>query len=87
LPEPWRSTVAAAATIETQAPWAPGSDEARMLELLTGDEPQHIERLIARAGVDAARAGAALIALELSGHARQLAGQRWVAIATRARRA
>jgi DNA processing protein len=87
LPEPWRSIVAATATVETEAPWAPGSDEARMLELLSGSEPQHIERLIARAGVDAARAGATLIALELAGHARQLAGQRWVAIATRARRA
>jgi DNA processing protein len=87
LPEPWRSTVGATATVEREAPWAPGSDEARMLELLTGDEPQHIERLIARAGVDAARAGVALIALELAGHARQLAGQRWVAIAPRARRA
>jgi DNA processing protein len=87
LPEPWRSAVAVAAMTPMQAPWAPGSDEARMLELLTADEPQHIERLIARAGVDAARAGAALIALELTGHARQLAGQRWVAIVARARRA
>ena len=72
---------------ETEAPPAPGSDEARMLELMTVDEPQHIERLIARSGVDAARAGAALIALEIAGQARQLAGQRWVATATRARRA
>jgi DNA processing protein len=87
LPEPWRSAVGATATVDTQAPWAPGSDEARMRELLTSDEPQHIERLIARAGVDAARAGVALIALELAGHARQLAGQRWVATVARARRA
>ena len=87
LPEPWRSAVAVAAMTPMQAPWAPGSDEARMLELLTADEPQHIERLIARAGVDAARAGATLIGLELAGHARQLAGQRWVAIVARARRA
>src|SRR5262245_22903349 len=87
LPQPWRSIVTAAATVETQAPWAPGSDEARMLELLREDEPQHIERLIARAGMDAARAGAKVNALELAGHARPLPGQRWVAIATRARRA
>jgi DNA processing protein len=87
LPEPWRSAVGTATTIEAEAPPAPGSDEARMLELMTVDEPQHIERLIARSGVDAARAGAALIALEIAGQARQLAGQRWVATATRARRA
>jgi predicted Rossmann fold nucleotide-binding protein DprA/Smf involved in DNA uptake len=79
--------VSAATTVEAQALPAPGSDEARMLELMTVDEPQHIERLIARAGVDAARAGAALIGLEIAGQARQLAGQRWVATATRARRA
>jgi len=87
LPEPWRSAVSCATTTEAGAPPAPGSDEARMLELMTVDEPLHIERLIARSGVDAARAGAALIALEIAGQARQLAGQRWVATATRARRA
>jgi predicted Rossmann fold nucleotide-binding protein DprA/Smf involved in DNA uptake len=54
---------------------------------LSVDEPQHIERLIARADVDAARAGAALTALELTGWARQLGGQRWVATGARARRA
>ena len=57
-----------------------------MLQLLSVDDAQHIERLIARAGVDAARAGTALIALELAGWARQLAGQRWVATGARARR-
>ena len=71
----------------TTAPPAPGSDDARMLELLTVDEAQHIERLIARANLDAARAGAALTALELTGWARQLGGQRWVATGARARRA
>jgi DNA protecting protein DprA len=65
---------------------AAGSDEERMLGLLSVDEAQHIERLIARAGIDAARAGTALIALELAGWARQLAGQRWVATGARARR-
>jgi predicted Rossmann fold nucleotide-binding protein DprA/Smf involved in DNA uptake len=58
-----------------------------MLEQLSADEAQHIERLIARAGVDAARAAAALIGLELAGCARQLSGQRWVAVVARARRA
>jgi DNA processing protein len=89
LGEPWRSMIAGAPARDGQegAPPAPGSDEARMLELLSVDEAQHIERLIARAGVDAARAGTALIALELAGRARQLAGQRWLATGARARRA
>ena len=88
LSEPWRSMVAGAgAERETRAPLAPGSDEARMLELLSVDDPQHIERLIARVDLDAARAGAALTTLELTGWARQLAGQRWVATGARARRA
>jgi DNA processing protein len=88
LGEPWRSMVDGAPVThgEAAAP-ATGSDEARMLELLKVDEPQHIERLIARAEVDAARAGTALIALELAGWARQLTGQRWVATGARARRA
>jgi len=88
LSEPWRSMVAGAgAERETRAPLAPGSDEARMLELLSVDDPQHIERLIARVNLDAARAGAALTTLELTGWVRQLAGQRWVATGARARRA
>jgi hypothetical protein len=88
LGEPWRSMIdGAPASDDEAARPAPGSDEARMLELLSVDEAQDIERLIARAGVDAARAGTALIALELAGAARQLGGQRWVATGARARRA
>jgi DNA processing protein len=88
LPEPWRAAIdgAPVASGDVAAPPAPGSDEAGMLQLLSVDDAQHIERLIARAGVDAARAGTALIALELTGWARQLAGQRWVATGARARR-
>ncbi len=88
LGEPWRRMIdgAEVGTGDAARP-APGSDEARMLELLSVDEAQHIERLIARAGVDAARAGTALIALELAGWARQLSGQRWVTTGARARRA
>jgi predicted Rossmann fold nucleotide-binding protein DprA/Smf involved in DNA uptake len=62
-----------------------GSDEARMLALLSVDEAQHIERLIARAATNAARVGAILTVLELGGWARQLAGQRWIAIGARSR--
>ena len=64
----------------------PGSEAARVLGLLSPDEPQHIERLIARSGVDAARATVILTGLELEGQARQLEGQRWIAAATPVRR-
>ena len=48
LSEPWRSMVAGAgAERETRAPLAPGSNEARMLELLSVDDPQHIDARIA----------------------------------------
>ena len=57
-----------------------------MFRLLTPDEPQHIEELIARAGMDPARAAASLMTLELGGWARQLTGQRWVSVDTRVRR-
>ena len=62
-----------------------GGAETRILALLSEDEAQHIERLIARAGTSAASVGAILTALELGGWARQLAGQRWIAIGARSR--
>jgi DNA processing protein len=88
LGESWRRAIeeTPAASAHLTLPTA-GSDEERMLGLLSVDEAQHIERMIARAGIDAARAGTALIALELAGWARQLAGQRWMATGARARRA
>lgn len=84
LPNVWRRRVrdTAIATIETAQP-SKGTDEERMLQLLMRDEAQHIERLIARAGMDAARAGAILTGLELGGWARQLGGQRWIAAGAR----
>jgi len=86
LPEPWRRRVRAAA-VSSMALGGPvaGGDEARMLGLLSVDEAQHIERLIARAGTNAARVGAILTSLELGGWARQLAGQRWIAVGARSR--
>ena len=88
LPEQWRRAVRglSAPPGEQHAP-EPGSDEGRMLQLLAPDEPQHIEQLIERAGLAPARAAALLVTLELGGWARQLAGQRWVSLETRARRA
>jgi len=88
LPEQWRRAVRglSAPPGEQQAP-EPGSDEGRMLQLLAPDEPRHIEQLIARAGFPPARTAALLVTLELGGWARQLAGQRWVSLETRARRA
>ena len=87
LPEPWRRAVRgpSTSTSEQQRPEI-GSDEGILFRLLTPDEPQHIEQLIARAEMDPARAGALLVTLELGGWARQLAGQRWVSLDTRARR-
>jgi DNA processing protein len=86
LPEPWRRRVRAAAVSSVGVPAPPrGSDEEQMLSLLMVDEAQHIERLIARAGTNAARVGAILTALELGGWARQLTGQRWIALGARSR--
>jgi DNA processing protein len=88
LPEQWRRAVRglSASTGEHHAP-EKGSDEGRMLQSLAPDESQHIEQLIARTGFAPARAATLLVALELGGWARQLAGQRWVSLETRARRA
>ena len=88
LPEPWGRAVRSTEANES-APARPNmeSDEGRMLELMTPDEPQHIEELIARAGLGPARTAATLVALELGGWARQLSGQRWVSITAGARRA
>jgi DNA processing protein len=88
LPEPWRRAVKSPSEVASGLPRPNAeSDEGRVLTLLTADEPQHIEQLIARGGLDPARAGAALVALELDGWARQLEGQRWIVVPGRARRA
>ena len=87
LPEEWRRLVRGAAIDpgDAERP-AAQSDDGRVLALLGPDEPQHIEALIDRSGLPVARIGASLSALELSGFARQLAGQRWLAVPARARR-
>jgi DNA processing protein len=86
LPDRCRSAIHGSTLGATAAGPPAGSDEARMLQHLSVDEPRHIERLIESAGGNAAQTGATLIALELGGWALQLEGQRWVA-ARPARRA
>ena len=88
LPDRWRRVLHACAIAASDAELpSMESEEGRILALLAVDEPQHIETLIARASGDAAGVGAALLGLELRGQARQLAGQRWVAVGARVRRA
>ena len=81
LPEEWRRMIRGA-TVETSDAIRPEahSDDGRVLALLGPDEPQHIETLIDRSGLPAARVSTSLLALELGGWVRQYAGQRWVVI-------
>jgi predicted Rossmann fold nucleotide-binding protein DprA/Smf involved in DNA uptake len=62
-------------------------DEACLLGMLAADEAVHIGDLMARCEIPPARVAAALMTLELGGRARQLEGQRWIAVTARARRA
>src|SRR6266480_5286986 len=88
LPDQWRRAVRGmSAPMGAQSTPEKESDEGKMLALLAVDEPQHIEQLITHGGFDPARAATALVALELGGWARQLTGQRWVSVTTRAGRA
>jgi len=82
LPEAWRRLVRDVApdTGDANRPAAP-DDDGRVMHLLRPDEPQHIDDLMERSGLPPARLAADLTALELAGRARQLAGQRWVAVA------
>ena len=85
LPSPWCHAVRDVAVVETVADPAT-ADERAVLATLAPDEPSHIENVILRCGLAPAQVGAALMALELAGHVRQIEGQRWIAIGTRARR-
>lgn len=88
LSSPWRSAVRDASdVIDTPMPRAQTPDEAAVLAVLMTDEPQQIEHVIARCGLTPSRVGATLVSLELVGRARQLEGQRWVALGARPRRA
>lgn len=80
LPEPWRRRLRASRTDRETGVTGleAGSEEARVLAMLSAEEPRHVETLIAEVGLGAASVSRALITLELRGLARQLEGQRWV---------
>ena len=86
LPEEWRRMVRGASTAPDDANRpAALTDDGRVLAELVPDEPLQIEQLIDRTGIPAARMGVALLGLELGGWARQLGGQRWIAVTKRPR--
>ncbi|MBI1734786.1 MAG: DNA-protecting protein DprA [Candidatus Rokubacteria bacterium] len=87
LPEAWRRLVRdmSIRTGDANRPAAPGDDgypahDSRVMDLLRPDEPQHIDDLIEQSGLAPARLAAELVRLELEGRARQMAGQRWLAV-------
>ncbi len=86
LPEAWRRSLREPEAGVAELP-SLDADAARVLALLQPDEPVHIEELITRGGMNAGMLGATLMALEIEGRARQIEGQRWVAVIPRARRA
>jgi DNA processing protein len=84
LPEHWRRAVRAPST-SSRAPSPPPDQtvEGRVRALLAADEPRQIDELIECGIAHASQVAAALAALEITGWARQLPGQRWVAAAPR----
>ena len=86
LPEPWRRAVrvSAAGSVETERTVT--GTEAIVLAALKPDEPLHIEELTALVALTPGRLASALVTLELEGRARQLEGQRWMAVPARSRR-
>jgi DNA processing protein len=87
LPEPSRRAVVLSTSPGPANRPSDGTPEGRVLGLLAPDEPRHIEELIVAAGTDAAHVSSVLVALEIGGWVQQLPGQRWLSVATRARRA
>ena len=84
LPPSWRSAVR---DVDSVVDSPPGTgipaDDAVVLAVLAVDETTHIEEVIGRSAMNPARVGAALLSLELAGRARQLEGQRWIALRAR----
>jgi len=86
LPEPWRHAVGSPADGSEEGRGTVTGTEAVVLAALKPDEPLHIEQLTALVALTPGRLASALVTLELDGRARQLEGQRWVAVPTRSRR-
>jgi DNA processing protein len=86
LPEPWRRAVRAPAAGLTETDRTVTGAEATVLAALKPDEPLHIEELTALVALTPGRLASALVTLELEGRARQLEGQRWMAVPARSRR-
>ena len=86
LPEPWRRGVRTPATESDESGRTVTGTAAAVLAALKPDEPLHIEELTALVALPPGRLASALVTLELQGRARQLEGQRWMAVPTRSRR-
>jgi DNA processing protein len=86
LPEPWRRAVRTPAAGSGETGRTVTGTEAVVLAALKSDEPLHIEELTALVALTPGRLASALVTLELEGRARQLEGQRWMAVPTRSRR-
>jgi DNA processing protein len=86
LPEPWRRAVRAPSAGSGETGRTVTGTEAVVLAALKPDEPLHIEEITALVALTPGRLASALVTLELEGLARQLEGQRWMAVRTRSRR-
>ena len=86
LPEPRRRAVGAPAAGSAETERTVTGTEAIVLAALKPDEPLHIDELTALVALTPGRLASALVTLELEGRARQLEGQRWMAVPARSRR-
>ena len=86
LPGPWRRAVRTPVAGDEHTGQTLAGTEAAVLAVLRPDEPLHIEELTSLVALTPGRLASALTFLELAGRARQLEGQRWVAVSVRSRR-
>jgi DNA processing protein len=78
-PAAWRRALRPVTTATPAAAGPQGVTETRLLPLL-GDEPVAIDRVIAETGLPAGEVAASLMALEIRGLVKQLAGQRYIKV-------